>query len=216
MTLLRVENVTKKFGKKIVLDQISMWLDRGEVVGLVGHNGSGKTMLLRTIIGSLKLDQGEVYLEDQAVVFNQPLPVDVGVIIENPEFIPHFTGLENLKYLADINHHYHEERVLELLRSIDLYQHKDEKVKNYSLGMRQKLAIVQALMEDQDLILLDEPTNGLDKDAVQVFIEITRQIKANNKGLLIASHDQQMIDQLADHIYEISNGQMVGGQRWDI
>lgn len=213
MTLLRVENVTKKFGKKIVLDQISMWLDRGEVVGLVGHNGSGKTMLLRTIIGSLKLDQGEVYLEDQAVVFNQPLPVDVGVIIENPEFIPHFTGLENLKYLADINHHYHEERVLELLRSIDLYQHKDEKVKNYSLGMRQKLAIVQALMEDQDLILLDEPTNGLDKDAVQVFIEITRQIKANNKGLLIASHDQQMIDQLADHIYEISNGQMVGGQR---
>lgn len=190
-----------------------MWLDRGEVVGLVGHNGSGKTMLLRTIIGSLKLDQGEVYLEDQAVVFNQPLPVDVGVIIENPEFIPHFTGLENLKYLADINRHYHEERVLELLRSIDLYQHKDEKVKNYSLGMRQKLAIVQALMEDQDLILLDEPTNGLDKDAVQVFIEITRQIKANNKGLLIASHDQQMIDQLADHIYEISNGQMVGGQR---
>lgn len=213
MTLLRVENVTKKFGNKIVLDQISMWLDRGEVVGLVGHNGSGKTMLLRTIIGSLKLDQGEVYLEDQAVVFNQPLPVDVGVIIENPEFIPHFTGLENLKYLADINRHYHEERVLELLRSIDLYQHKDEKVKNYSLGMRQKLAIVQALMEDQDLILLDEPTNGLDKDAVQVFIEITRQIKANNKGLLIASHDQQMIDQLADHIYEISNGQMVGGQR---
>ncbi len=213
MTLLRVENVTKKFGNKIVLDQISMWLDRGEVVGLVGHNGSGKTMLLRTIIGSLKLDQGEVYLEDQAVVFNQPLPVDVGVIIENPEFIPHFTGLENLKYLADINRHYHEERVLELLRSIDLYQHKDEKVKNYSLGMRQKFAIVQALMEDQDLILLDEPTNGLDKDAVQVFIEITRQIKANNKGLLIASHDQQMIDQLADHIYEISNGQMVGGQR---
>ena len=211
--LLRVEEVSKSFGKKQVLERVSLFVDKGEVVGLVGHNGSGKTMLLRAIIGSMRLQEGQVFLEEQPVVFNQPLPIDVGVIIENPDFIPHFTGLENLVYLASIKDQYQEDLTMKLLKAIDLYQHKDTQVKNYSLGMRQKLAIVQAMMEDQKLVLLDEPTNGLDKDSVESFMGLVTEMKAQGKGFLIASHDQHLIDQVADHVYEISDGRIVGGQR---
>lgn len=213
MVLLEVNKVSKSFGSKQVLDQVDLVVNEGEVVGLVGHNGSGKTMLLRAIIASMRLNSGQVYLKDHPVVFNQPLPIDVGVIIENPDFIPHFTGLENLKYLASIKDNYQEDQVLSLLKDLDLYQHKDIKVSNYSLGMRQKLAIVQALMEDQALILLDEPTNGLDKDSVKVFIGFVQKIKSLGKGLLIASHDDQLIQAVSDHIYEIADGRIVGGQR---
>lgn len=213
MVLLEVNKVSKTFGSKQVLDQVDLVVNEGEVVGLVGHNGSGKTMLLRAIIASMRLNSGQVYLKDHPVVFNQPLPIDVGVIIENPDFIPHFTGLENLKYLASIKDNYQEDQVLSLLKDLDLYQHKDIKVSNYSLGMRQKLAIVQALMEDQALILLDEPTNGLDKDSVKVFIGFVQKIKSLGKGLLIASHDDQLIQAVSDHIYEIADGRIVGGQR---
>ncbi|EHR36778.1 ABC transporter ATP-binding protein [Facklamia languida] len=213
MVLLEVNKVSKSFGSKQVLDQVDLVVNEGEVVGLVGHNGSGKTMLLRTIIASMRLNSGQVYLKDHPVVFNQPLPIDVGVIIENPDFIPHFTGLENLKYLASIKDNYQENQVLSLLKDLDLYQHKDIKVSNYSLGMRQKLAIVQALMEDQALILLDEPTNGLDKDSVKVFIGFVQKIKSLGKGFLIASHDDQLIQAVSDHIYEIADGRIVGGQR---
>ena len=213
MVLLKVDKISKAFGKKQVLDQIELVVNEGEVVGLVGHNGSGKTMLLRAIIASMRLDNGQVFLKDHPVVFNQPLPIDVGVIIENPEFIPHFTGLENLKYLASINDNYQEEWVLSLLKDLDMYQHKDDKVSNYSLGMRQKLAIVQALMENQSLILLDEPTNGLDRDSVKVVIDLIHKIKASGKGFLIASHDEQLIQAVSDHVYEIADGRIVGGQR---
>lgn len=213
MVLLEVNKVSKTFGSKQVLDQVDLVVNEGEVVGLVGHNGSGKTMLLRAIIASMRLNSGQVYLKDHPVVFNQPLPIDVGVIIENPDFIPHFTGLENLKYLASIKDNYQEDQVLSLLKDLDLYQHKDIKVSNYSLGMRQKLAIVQALMEDQALILLDEPTNGLDKDSVKVFIGFVQKIKSLGKGFLIASHDDQLIQAVSDHIYEIADGRIVGGQR---
>ncbi len=213
MVLLEVNKVSKSFGSKQVLDQVDLVVNEGEVVGLVGHNGSGKTMLLRAIIASMRLNSGQVYLKDHPVVFNQPLPIDVGVIIENPDFIPHFTGLENLKYLASIKDNYQEDQVLSLLKDLDLYQHKDIKVSNYSLGMRQKLAIVQALMEDQALILLDEPTNGLDKDSVKVFIGFVQKIKSLGKGFLIASHDDQLIQAVSDHIYEIADGRIVGGQR---
>lgn len=213
MVLLEVNKVSKTFGSKQVLDQVDLVVNEGEVVGLVGHNGSGKTMLLRAIIASMRLNSGQVHLKDHPVVFNQPLPIDVGVIIENPDFIPHFTGLENLKYLASIKDNYQEDQVLSLLKDLDLYQHKDIKVSNYSLGMRQKLAIVQALMEDQALILLDEPTNGLDKDSVKVFIGFVQKIKSLGKGILIASHDDQLIQAVSDHIYEIADGRIVGGQR---
>lgn len=213
MVLLEVNKVSKSFGSKQVLDQVDLVVNEGEVVGLVGHNGSGKTMLLRAIIASMRLNSGQVYLKDHPVVFNQPLPIDVGVIIENPDFIPHFTGLENLKYLASIKDNYQEDQVLSLLKDLDLYQHKDIKVSNYSLGMRQKLAIVQSLMEDQALILLDEPTNGLDKDSVKVFIGFVQKIKSLGKGFLIASHDDQLIQAVSDHIYEIADGRIVGGQR---
>ena len=137
MILLEVNKVSKSFGSKQVLDQVDLVVNEGEVVGLVGHNGSGKTMLLRAIIASMRLNSGQVYLKDHPVVFNQPLPIDVGVIIENPDFIPHFTGLENLKYLASIKDNYQEDQVLSLLKDLDLYQHKDIKVSNYSLGLRQ-------------------------------------------------------------------------------
>ena len=168
--------------------------------------GQVKTMLLRAICGFIRPDNGTVSIDGKPVEFNKKLPESVGVIIENPGFIPSQSAMENLRYLADINHAFDQDEIMRLLDLFGLRNHAQEQVRSYSLGMRQKLAIVQALMEHQPLILLDEPTNGLDEHSVSVFLEEMKRQRDMGRTVLIASHHSDELSQIADHLYLMSDG----------
>lgn len=205
---LSIENATRAIKKRTVLDHVSLECEHGNIYGLVGPNGSGKTMLLRAICGFIKLDSGRVNINGKPVVFNQLLPDTFGVIIENPGFNNNRSGWDNLEYLAGLDKGWDPAETIRLLKILDLYKHRDEKVKVYSLGMRQKLAIAQALMEHQHLVLLDEPTNGLDKASVSAFLEEMRYQRSLGTSVLIASHHDDEIKQVADRIYTMENGRV--------
>lgn len=203
-----LDHVSKTIKGKAVLRDVSVGFERGRIYGVVGPNGSGKTMLLRAICGFIRLDAGTVTINGKAVEFNRKLPDSVGVIIENPGFVLQETGMQNLKYLAGINRDFDPEETERLLRLFDLLKHADSTVKSYSLGMRQKLAIVQALMEHQHLIVLDEPTNGLDQESVAMFLAEMRHQRDKGNTVIIASHHSDELNQIADHIYTMREGML--------
>lgn len=203
-----LDHVSKTIKGKAVLRDVSVGFERGRIYGVVGPNGSGKTMLLRAICGFIRLDAGTVTINGETVEFNRKLPDSVGVIIENPGFVLQETGMQNLKYLAGINRDFGPEETERLLRLLDLLEHADSTVKSYSLGMRQKLAIVQALMEHQHLIVLDEPTNGLDQESVAMFLAEMRHQRDKGNTVIIASHHSDELNQIADHIYTMREGML--------
>ena len=178
---IEINNISKRIKRKDVLKNISLQYEKGTVNGLIGSNGSGKTMLFRAICGLIKLDSGEVKVNGQIVRFNEKLPVSTGLILEHPGFLSNETAIENLKYLAELNNNYDEKYICYLLDKFGILENKDQKVKTFSLGMRQKLGIIQSIMERQELVILDEPTNGLDKRSVAQFIEIVQELKAQGK-----------------------------------
>lgn len=203
---VHVDSLSKTYKGKRVLNQVEAEFDSGRIYGIVGPNGSGKTMLLRAICGFIRPDSGRVTIGGQPVVFNRRLPEPIGLIIENPGFVLSETAMQNLRYLGNINHTFDADETERLLTEFSLDGHVDEKVKSYSLGMRQKLAIVQALMEHQRLILLDEPTNGLDKHSVGIFLD--EMIRQRNQGrtIIIASHHQGELKQIADEFFHMNDG----------
>lgn len=203
---VEVSNLSKKIKGKTILHNVSASFEKGTIYGIVGPNGSGKTMLLRAICGFIRPDTGGVTIDNHAVVFNQKLPENVGVIIENPGFILSETALENLKYLADINRSFDKEETDRLLKLFGLSDYANDLVKTYSLGMRQKLAIVQALMEHQNLILFDEPTNGLDEASVNIFLEEMNHQRSLGRTVVIASHHTDELDRIADYLFRIYEG----------
>lgn len=203
-----LDHVSKTIKGKAVLRDVSVGFERGRIYGVVGPNGSGKTMLLRAICGFIRLDAGTVTINGETVEFNRKLPDSVGVIIENPRFVLQETGMQNLKYLAGINRDFDPEETERLLRLFDLLEYADSTVKSYSLGMRQKLAIVQALMEHQHLIVLDEPTNGLDQESVAMFLAEMRHQRDKGNTVIIASHHSDELNQIADHIYTMREGML--------
>ncbi|MFZ3477883.1 ABC transporter ATP-binding protein [Bifidobacterium adolescentis] len=205
---VEIQNYTKRIKRKTVLDHVDCGFERGEVCGLVGPNGSGKTMLLRAMCGFIRPTDGQVSIGGKPVVFNETLPEKIGVLIEHPGFIGADTALGNLKYLAGLDGGLDEQETERLMRVFGIWQHRDEKVKSFSLGMRQKLAIVQALMEHQRLILLDEPTNGLDHESVLAFQrEMKRQQNLGNT-VIIASHHGDELREIADRILHMENGRV--------
>lgn len=205
---IEVENYSKVIKRKEVLKDISLTLEKGKIYGFVGHNGSRKTMLFRAICGFIKPTKGSVKILGKPVTLNEALPVDIGLILETPGFIPNYTGLENLEYLASIKNKTTKEQILSALEQIGLLEAKDEKVKKYSLGMKQKLAIAQSFMEDQELLILDEPTNGLDKKSVRRFRDIMQTLRDQGKTILLASHNEADIKTLSDEIFELSDGEL--------
>ncbi len=205
---VEIQNYTKRIKRKTVLDHVDCGFERGEVCGLVGPNGSGKTMLLRAMCGFIRPTDGQVSIGGKPVVFNETLPEKIGVLIEHPGFIGADTALGNLKYLAGLDGGLDEQETERLMRVFGIWQHRYEKVKSFSLGMRQKLAIVQALMEHQRLILLDEPTNGLDHESVLAFQrEMKRQQNLGNT-VIIASHHGDELREIADRILHMENGRV--------
>lgn len=208
MSYLEVKNISKKIKRNSILNDISFSLEKGSINCLLGPNGSGKTMLLRALCGLIRIDSGEILVEGKNVIFNEKLPENIGIIIENTDFLPNRTGYENLKLLADINGNFNPKIIDKLLKDFDLYDKKDVYVKEYSLGMKKKLEIIQSIMEDQNLILLDEPTNALDEKSIEKFLYILKELKGEGKTFIIATHNRYVAEKISDKIVFISDGKI--------
>ncbi len=206
MKFIEIKNLSKKIKGKYVLKNINLTIEKGKIYGFIGHNGSGKTMLFRVISNFINLTEGELYVDGVSIKPNVEYPVKLGVIIEYPGFIDSYSGFKNLEYLASINNSIGEKEIYDVLKEVGLYDNKDEKVKKYSLGMKQKLGIAQAIMEDQELLIFDEPINALDDESVIMFRNILKRKKEEGKTILISSHNKENLEDLFDYTVKMSNG----------
>ncbi|MGL4731117.1 MAG: ATP-binding cassette domain-containing protein [Clostridium sp.] len=206
---LTVENLSKEIKNVTVLNNINLKLNKGNIYGFRGKNGSGKTMLFRALCGLIKPTEGKVIINGQVLGDDISFPESVGVIIEYPGFLPNLSGYENLKLISEINNKVGEKEIKEIISAVGLDPEDKKKFKKYSLGMKQRLGIAQALMENPELIILDEPTNALDSDAVLSIKDLLIKMKNNNKLILIASHDKEELELLSDEIFYIENGSIV-------
>lgn len=202
---ISLKNIGKKIKHNIILKDINMELESGHIYGFVGANGSGKTMLMRILTGLISFTEGEFYVDERSVQFGNEIYYDMGVIIEKPEFFNELTGLENLEMLAKLKNIISREEMIDSLNKVGLDPYNPKKVKEYSLGMKQRLGIAQAIMENPDILILDEVTNGLDEEGIAMVYEILSQEKEKGKLIIISSHYKQDIESLCDRIFLIKN-----------
>lgn len=207
-TAIRIENLNKSFSNQQVLKNVSMSVEKGSICGLIGRNGSGKTVLMKCICGFLKPDNGKIFLRGKRMQGEKSIIGNMGIIIEVPGFFEDETAKNNLYYLAAINNKIKKEDVDRVLRLVGLDPCDRKKVKKYSMGMRQRLAIAQAIMEDQDIILLDEPMNNLDQEGVKDIRNLLLYLKEQGKSILLSSHYSEDIQYLCDKVYRISHGEL--------
>lgn len=205
-TVIEVKNVTKRYGAQTVLNNVSMECHAGGIYGLIGRNGSGKTVLMKCILGLLAPDSGEIFVGGKLIGKDVDFADDVGFIIEQPGFLPHETALKNLKYLASLRRRAGAERVKECIRLVGLDPGDRKKVGKFSMGMRQRLGIAQAIMEDPRILMLDEPMNGLDNSGVAEMRESFKMFKVRGKTIILASHNREDIDILCDRVFELDGG----------
>lgn len=208
MKYIEVNNYTKIIKGMTVLDNINLTLEKGSLSLIVGGNGSGKTMLLRALSGLIFPTSGEILIDGKKLIFNEKFPVDIGVCIEQNGMQSNISGFENLAYLANINKIIDKEEILRYMKLFDIYKYKDMKFKKYSLGMKKKLALIQAVMENQDLMIFDEPLNGLDEKSIDVFVKLLEEEKAKGKTIIIATHKQNIFENILDSVFEIHNGRL--------
>lgn len=208
MNAIEVNNLTKRFKDAIVLNKVSVSFEQGKVHGLIGRNGSGKTMLMKCICGIVPYKTGAVLVNGKQIGRDVDIPTNVGVIIETPGFIPNYSGFNNLKFLAKINNKISSNEIRKAISSVGLDPDDKKHVGKYSLGMRQRLGLAQAIMEDPELLILDEPMNGLDKDGVKDMRRYLLDLKAKGKTILIASHSAEDIDVLCDTVCEMDKGRL--------
>lgn len=203
---IKVKDVCKYFGKTQVLDHVNMECRQGEITGIIGRNGAGKTVLFKIICGLLSLDSGEILIngikrERQADV----LP-SVGIIIEEPAFLKKYSGIKNLEYLYMINNKNNRQYLESIMEKVGLDPKSKKHVGKYSMGMRQRLAIAQSIMEEPEFLVLDEPFNGLDSHGVNEMRELFLELKKRGKVILIASHNSEDINILCDNVYSMESG----------
>lgn len=198
-----VENVYKSFGKETVLTDVNLSIPPGSIVGVVGNNGSGKTVLMKCICGFLRPDRGSVTVNGVRVGKDRDFPDSLGIIIETPGFIPNMSGYRNLKTLAALRGLIGKKEILEVLERVGLSKSAKKAVSKYSLGMRQRLGIAQAIMEDPAVLILDEPFNGLDKSTVEDMRGLLLGLRGSGKAIMLASHNAQDIVELCDSVYEM-------------
>ena len=206
MAVISVQSVTKKFRGNTVLDNVSLDVEKGTVTGLIGRNGSGKTVLMKCICGLLSPTSGSIIVQDKRIGKDVGIPDNIGVIIETPGFLPNFSGYSNLMQLAKIRRKIGKSEVRAAIQRVGLNPDDKKHVGKYSLGMRQRLGLAQAIMEDPDILILDEPMNGLDKDGVKDMRQFLLGLKEQGKTLLIASHSAEDIDVLCDRVCEMEKG----------
>lgn len=207
--MIEVRDVTLILNKRRILDHISLKLENGKIYGLVGNNGCGKTMLMKCICGFIKLDIGEVESDGKIIGKDVDYIPDAGIIIETPGFISYYSGIRNLKVLAGIKRKISIEEIRSAIRCVGLDPDSKLSVKKYSLGMRQRLGIAQAIMENPSILILDEPMNGLDQCGVEEIRRLLIEQKKQNKLILLASHNAEDIQVLCDEVYEMDNGKIL-------
>lgn len=209
-TVLQLDNVSKKIGQKEIVHNISFDVQKGEVFGLLGPNGAGKTTIIRSIVRLIKKTSGEVHISGVNVDENFKDAIkNVGAIIENPEFYMYMSGFNNLKQFARMSRkEIPQERLMEIAEQVKLGHAIHNKVKTYSLGMRQRLGLAQALIHEPDLLILDEPTNGLDPQGMREFRELIRSLAQNGTSVLISSHLLSEIQQITDRFAIINHGKL--------
>ena len=208
IVMIEVRNVSLILQKNEILKDISVHFERGKIHGLIGRNGSGKTMLMKCICGFVKANSGEITVDGKRIGKDCDFPKNAGIIIETPGFIPYYSGYKNLKLLADLRGKISREDIRKTMEQVGLNPDLKRHVRKYSLGMRQRLGLAQAIMENPDLLILDEPMNGLDKDGVADMREYLLALKEQGKTILIASHSAEDIDILCDTVCEIDKGRL--------
>lgn len=206
--VIEVEGAGKSFGDIKVLDGISFSCYASEILGIVGRNGSGKTVLLKCICGLIPLSEGSVKIRGKLLKKEIDIPDNIGVLIEHPAFLPEFHAYDNLKILADINRSVSNERIKEVLEQFGLDWRSRKKVGKYSMGMRQRLGLAQAVMEEPDILILDEPMNGLDVHWMKETRNLLLKMKEEGATILLASHNKEDIDFLCDNMIRLEDGKI--------
>ncbi|VOJ78153.1 ABC transporter ATP-binding protein [Streptococcus pneumoniae] len=204
--IITLKNIELKLKKTCVFQNLNFSCKQGEIIGITGANGSGKSVLFKLIAGLYSPSYGEVLINGENIVPERKIPANLGALIEEPGFINYYSGFKNLQYLASIRGVVDNQEINDTLKIVGLYEQKDQKVKTYSLGMRKKLGIAQAIMENPSILLLDEPMNALDKSSVENMRTLFRKL-SSEKGttILIASHSEEDIRILCDKVYAIED-----------
>lgn len=208
--IAEIKNVSKRFGDETVVREVSLSLEPGRIYGIAGRNGSGKTVLFKMLIGFLKPTTGRIFVNGKEIGKDRDFAEDVGIIIETPGFLGGFSGYKNLEYLAGIKKRIGKEEIRRSMEKVGLDPDSRKKVKKYSLGMRQRLGIAQAIMEEPKLLILDEPMNGLDRQGVEEIRELFLKLRGEGVTILLASHHKEDMELLCDKVYEMEDGCLWG------
>lgn len=204
--MIRVNDLSLRMNKRQILSHISLKLENGNIYGLAGNNGCGKTMLMKCICGFVHPTEGQIEVDGKRIGKDLDYLPDAGIIIETPGFIGYYSGLQNLKVLAGIKHKISQEKIRDIMCAVGLDPDLKLPVKKYSLGMRQRLGLAQAIMEEPSVLILDEPMNGLDRRGVEEIRSLLLSLKTRDKLIVIASHNAEDIKVLCDRVYEMDNG----------
>lgn len=206
MDYIRLKDVYKTMKGTQVLKGVNLTVEQGDIVGIRGINGSGKTMVLRAIAGLIRVD-GSVEIGGKKMEPGE-CPKDIGVLIEMPGFLPEFTGKKNLQLLGMLQEGVTEEDIEEAMNAVGLNPKDRRHYKKYSLGMKERLGIAQAILKKPKLILLDEPTNGIDSDGIQMLEELLRRLKEAGSTIVVTSHDRDFLDAVTSQCYEMKEGSL--------
>lgn len=209
MSEIKIEGLCKRIKDAVILDHVSMTLTPGKIYGFRGKNGCGKTMLMRAISGLLIPDEGTVVINGKTLHKDIAFPESMGILIENPSFLPQYTGYKNLKMLSELSKGISDEDIRLALIRVSLDPDDRRTYKKYSLGMKQKLGIANAIMGEPDVIILDEPINALDEDTVRQIKRVLLELRDQDKLIIIACHDREELEYLSDIIFEMDKGRII-------
>ena len=207
---LEVKKVSKSFKEGIAMEDISFQAENGNIIGFVGHNGSGKSVLFKCICGFYAVTEGEITINGRVVGIGEQMPRNIAFIIEEPAFLGEYSGRKNLELLYELRNKRNPEHIRKMMERVCLDYDSRKKVSKYSLGMKQRLALAQVLMEDQPILIMDEPMNGLDRQGISDIRELILKEKEKGKIILLASHNSADIEYLCDEVYELENGKIIG------
>lgn len=213
--MIQVNNVTKQFKTQLVLNGISVNFETGKIHGIIGRNGSGKTVFLRLLCGLMRPTSGTVTVGGKVLGEDADFAPDTGIIIENPSFLSYRSGYVNLKDLAAIQNRIHKQEIVDAMNLVGLDASNRKRVGKYSLGMRQRLGIAQAIMEHPKLLILDEPMNGLDAQGLEDIRKLLLNLKDGGTTILLASHNPEDIETLCDTVSQIQDGALIEINGWD-